>query len=308
LRFDIVLPLSTHVSKPRALTNTGSDDEPWRWRIPRGSDECPTFDQAQRVGVGIIDTGINGQHAGFAARTSAVEFAEVRASGDVAAFGVCRDASSNAHGTRVALILGGKDGVAPNCRLRVVLAMPNYMTDAKRIAAAIDWLVANQEVNVINMSLGVPHRDDVERERSVLRPVIRTASLVPDLWLVAASGNAGAGNVTSPGAYEEVIAVGATDQKNDFWYGSGHGTTSAQRARFNPQYVAAGGCPLALASDLDSDIGTSFAAPVISGLIANAMALGYRNQAVLDYIQHRADRISIGNGRNVGSAWRIVRL
>ena len=135
---------------------------------------------------------------------------------------VHRDTHANddaGHGTHVASTIAeetdnarGVAGLAFNCAI-----MPLKVLDAEGegsffdIADAIDYAVnftqnGEKPVKVINMSLGGPG------ESRVLREAIDRA-VAAGITVVASSGNDDKGTVDFPGAFSNVIGVGAVDQR-----------------------------------------------------------------------------------------------
>lgn len=118
----------------------------------------------------------------------------------------------NGHGTHVAGIIGAVDntigviGVSPKAELYSVKVLDRrgsgYVSD---IIEGIDWAIQNG-AQVTNMSLGTT-QNVLSLHEAIQRA--HQAGIVQ----VAAAGNNG-GAVNYPAAYEEVIAVSATDQNN----------------------------------------------------------------------------------------------
>lgn len=179
------------------------------------------------------------------------------------------------HGTHVAGIVGaitnnntGVAGVSWYCRIMPVKIMgadgSGYSTD---LIQGINYAAANG-AKVINMSLGG------EGSSSPEQTTINNAHSAGCV-IVASAGNSGTYQVIYPAAYDNVIAVGATDS-ND------------QRASFSemgswldvcapgvniwstmPNHtVTMNGSPYNADKDYDSLQGTSMAAPFVSGVAA----------------------------------------
>jgi len=118
----------------------------------------------------------------------------------------------NGHGSFVAGIIAGEDndigivGVAPEAWLYGVKVLgasgSGYVSD---IIDGISWSIENG-MDIINMSLGSD--DDIQS----LHDTCDTAASL-GIYLVAAAGNDG-GAVDYPGAYDSVIAVAATNNKD----------------------------------------------------------------------------------------------
>ncbi|MDD5335979.1 MAG: S8 family serine peptidase [Rhodoferax sp.] len=200
--------------------------------------------------VGLIDSGLDRQHA-------ALRDADLRTWG-------CNDvAAPSPHGTAVASLLVGRDvkfaGVAAGS---VLYAADIYCGQpaggaAENIASALAWL-AREQVAVVNISLVGPANRLLER---AVQAMNRKGHL-----LVAAVGNDGpAAPPLYPAAYPGVVGVTAV--------------TSARRvlpeAAQGPQVMfAAPGADLAVAQaggGYSWARGTSFAAPIVAGLLAERL-------------------------------------
>jgi subtilisin family serine protease len=160
-----------------------------------------------------------------------------------------------AHGTSVASIITGSEGIAPEAELFVVRVLDdeglgNSYHVAEGIVQAVDL-----GVKIINMSLGV------YQDTPLLRQAVDYAQ-EHGVLMVAAAGNDGYDRMPYPAAYSEVLAVTAVD-------GSG------QQARFPNQsqeidFAAPGVGILTAKEDTGTTLfsGTSAAAPFISGTLA----------------------------------------
>ncbi len=202
--------------------------------------------------VGLVDGGVNLTHP-------ALSHAAIRPWG-------CEGANvPNPHGTAVASLLVGKapgfSGVAPSATLYaadVYCGEPaggNVLT----LAAAFAWL-AGEGVPVINVSLVGPPDTTLER---VIRRLLERGVLV-----VAAVGNDGpAAPPLFPAAYPGVIGVTGVDARQRVLIEAGRG----------PQVsVAAPGADMAAASGaagFSAVRGTSFAAPLVAGLLAQEIGI-----------------------------------
>lgn len=200
--------------------------------------------------VGLVDSGLDRRHA-------SLRGADVRVWG-------CHDVPMpSPHGTAVASLLVGRDaafaGVATGS---VLYAADIYCGQpaggaAENIASALAWM-AREQVAVVNISLVGPPNLLLER---VVRAMSRKGHL-----LVAAVGNDGpAAPPLYPSAYPGVVGVTAV--------------SSARRvlpeAAQGPQVMfAAPGADLVVAqagADYTTARGTSFAAPIVAGLLAESM-------------------------------------
>ncbi|WPJ94435.1 S8 family serine peptidase [Coraliomargarita algicola] len=163
------------------------------------------------------------------------------------------------HGTSVASIIAGREGIAPDAELFVVRVLDaeglgNSYHVAQGIVEAVD-----RGVQMINMSLGV-YQDTV-----ILRQAVNYAH-ARGVLMVAAAGNDGYGRMPYPAAYPEVLAVTAVD---------GNG----QYALFPNQSMqidfAAPGVGVLTALEDEGTVlfsGTSAAAPFVSGTLASLLS------------------------------------
>ncbi|MFC1518060.1 S8 family serine peptidase [Candidatus Margulisiibacteriota bacterium] len=169
------------------------------------------------------------------------------------------------HGTFVSGIIGAQTnngiGIAAvdwNTKLMTLKALDQHGEgDFDDIANAVYYAIDNG-AHVINMSLGAPY------DSYALQNAVR-AAVNANLVCVAAMGNNGSSTVYYPAGYSEVIGVGATDQSdlraNFSTYGSGSQITE----------LCAPGVDIYSTTTPNNNSyavgsGTSFAAPMVSGL------------------------------------------
>lgn len=201
--------------------------------------------------VGLIDGGIDRRHPAFAA-------AQVRRWGCDA-----REHPSD-HGTAVASLLVGRDGEFTGLQPGATLFAADVYCDqpaggaAEDVARALAWMVREQ-VPVINVSLVGPPNLLLQRATEA---VLRQGHVI-----VAAVGNDGPlAPPLFPAAYPGVVGVS--------------GVTPARRAlpeaAQGPQVIlSAPGSDLAVARPGGGYVagrGTSFAAPIVAGLLAEQIA------------------------------------
>lgn len=235
----------------------------------------PALAQGGRSRVGLIDGGLDLRHP-------ALRGADIRTSGCVA--GPVPDA----HGTAVASLLVGRargfGGAAPGATLYAADVYCNSPTGgaAALLAEALAWM-AREQVPVINISLVGPANQTLER---VLRTLISRGHVI-----VAAVGNDGpAAPPLYPAAYPDVIGVTAVDVRKRV----------LPEAVRGPQVVfAAPGAEMAVAASGESGFsrarGTSFAAPLVAGLLAvaydpaSSIQAGASRRAIDGLIQDAVD-------------------
>jgi len=166
---------------------------------------------------------------------------------------------SNSHGTSVASVIIGDseniNGVAPKAQIIDVRVMNNEgegdgYTIAQGIVTAVD-----KGAHIINLSIGSPDRC----------PVLQSAveyAVAKDVVLIAATGNEGGDSVSYPAAYDNVVGVGAVDENETYVSFSNRGAEVD---------LSAPGLSIPV-FDLNGEkilkTGTSFAAPVVTGVLA----------------------------------------
>ena len=207
--------------------------------------------------VAVIDTGVNGKHPDLVGRTVA-GYDAIRNVGIAA--GAASD--DNGHGSMVSGIIAaatnngqGIAGVAWNAKVMPVKVLDDTGngTDSD-VAEGINWAVSHG-AKILNLSLG-GDGDNPALHDAVKNAVARGAVVI------VAAGNWGDDVPQYPAAYPEAIAVGATDTTGALTDFSSYGPWID---------VAAPGWGI-LSTQLGSDYyigdGTSFSAPIVSGVAA----------------------------------------
>ncbi len=168
--------------------------------------------------------------------------------------------SNTDHGTSIIGLIAGQDGfqgVAPGAHIYHARAFENGKSNADAILAALDWS-AEQNVQIINMSFTGP--------RNRLFEEACNAAFERGILLIAAAGNNGPkAPAAYPGAYKSVVAVTATDEQNRRMAQANVGSYIAISA---PGVGVLAPIP---GGGFDAVTGTSFAAAIYSGAIANLM-------------------------------------
>lgn len=212
-----------------------------------GGAPVASVSQAAGARLGLIDTGIDVTHPAFAASgVSQRGFAGVPRVG--------------LHGTAVASLMVGRSGTfaggAPGASLLVADVYGGQATggSSTSLANALAWMV-EQHVTVVNISLVGPRNALVERavagarERGVI--------------LVAAVGNDGpAALPLFPASYDGVVGVTAVSVADRVLPEAGRGA-QVDFAAPGADMAAAGA-----AGSWTSVRGSSFAAPIVAGLVA----------------------------------------
>ncbi|MFW2479901.1 MAG: S8 family peptidase [Lentimonas sp.] len=194
--------------------------------------------------VAILDSGIQ-EHAQF----DDVYIVHI----DLVGYGV--DGAGAAHGTSVASIIAGSEGIAPKSELLVVRVLDNEgIGNSYHVAEGIVQATV-LGAQIINMSIAV------YQDSAVLRQAISYAH-DKGVLLVAAAGNDGYTRMPFPADYKNVISVTAID-------------ASGRQALFPNQSksidIAAPGVAILTAKEDQGTTlftGTSAAAPFVSGTLA----------------------------------------
>ena len=198
------------------------------------------------VRIAVIDTAVDETHP--ALKGAIAEIFDAMADIPIAT----RD-----HGTSVSGLIAGAGGIAPGSSIYHARAFEGGKSTMDTILSAIDW-AAGQDVRIINMSFVGPKNE--------LMRAACAAAHAREIVLVAAAGNNGPkAPYGYPAAFNGVIAVTATDAADRLM-------PQANRGPY--VFVAAPGVDLVAPVGSGSDLvtGTSFAAAIASGAIANLLS------------------------------------
>ena len=218
-----------------------------------GAPETPAPGSVVGNRVGLIDGGVEATHAALRG-------------GVIHQFGCDGNPVPSAHGTAVASLITGStldfQGAAPRAELFAADVYCGLPTGGavEAVAAALGWM-AKERVPVINVSLVGPRNALLERAVKVLS--------TRGHLIVAAVGNDGpAAPPLYPAAYAGVIGVTAVDDKR---------RVLLEACRGRHLALAAPGADLRAADAADSTgyrevRGTSFAAPLVAGLLARTLS------------------------------------
>lgn len=231
--------------------------------------------------VAVLDSGVRRAHQSLKSKVIyEANFTESPTSDDI--FG---------HGTQVAFVvaggmhaLGEKAGVSPGASIMnikvindegigsdesIILGIDKVCDLAEVARKSGLWPTDDMCPNVINLSLG--GEDDGDEDNPV-RTACRQASIDYGLDVIAAAGNSGPKMTTImlPACDPEVVAVGAVETAEELviWEKSSRGPTVQGETK--PDFVL-WGTNIEMASHRTDDeyvtkSGTSFAAPMLSGL------------------------------------------
>ena len=244
------------------------------------------------VKIAIIDTCVDRNHTEIQGL--------VKSSFDATASQVKGCAAEN-HGTAVASLIGGHDQIHGSAsRASLMEARAFTVTEeeqevaatSQEITLALNW-AAKEGARVANLSFAGP--SDPLVERAVAGAYTR------GIVLVGAAGNAGqSSQPLFPAAYPEVIAVTATDAKQDLYAAANRGSHIAVSARGVDMLVAH------VNNGYGTESGTSFAAATVSGIAAGLVEM--RPKAKPDEIRAALQNtaVSPAKGRNALFGYGLV--
>ena len=239
-------------------------------------------------GIAIIDTGIDPNHETLVV-TGGEAFVSCR--------GPCAEdwGDDHGHGTHCAGTADAVDndigvvGVATEADLYAVKVLDNSGSGTwSDVAAGIEW-TADEGIDVGSLSLGGGHSETVQ---DACEYAYEKGTL-----LVAAAGNSGPDEDTVgyPAAYEECIAVSATNENDDIASFSSRGEEVELAA---PGVDVLSSLP---GDDYDHWDGTSMACPHVAGAGAQLMEHDYSNEEARGRLNETAEDIGLadtaqGNG------------
>jgi len=263
------------------VTNEAPNDAlyaDYQWNLPATRTESgwKLAEQGEEVIVAVVDTGVDLDHPDL--KNKLVEGYNVYTEGS--------DADDDVgHGTHVAGIIAaeinnyeGIAGMAPHTRIMPVKVLDSTGAGSTyAVAQGIIW-AADHGAKVINLSLGN------YAEAQFLHDAIQYA-YDRDVVLVAATGNDHTESPGYPAAYDEVLAVGATDSSGQLAQFSNYGT-----------YVDVAAPGVSIASTYPGNqyaalSGTSMASPHVAALAAMIRSVNpsLSNEEVMDLIRSTCD-------------------
>ncbi len=253
--------------------------------------------QGAGVNVGVLDTGVYGEHPLLEGRIA--KFIMIDPLGR--RINTTPTFDANGHGTHVCGIIAGGTtpdgialGMAPEAQIHMAAVLVGDAT-VRTLLEGLDWCV-QQSSDVVNMSLGFNYYEPLFEQ--VFDVLINEYEILP----VVAIGNENQGNSSSPGNVRNALSVGAVEQapgsKTEVaHFSSGASLVFPENGRDNvvtkPDVVAPGvriysAIPPVLRTDgaylfayMD---GTSMATPHVSGLVALLMS-AYPNAPVSEIAQ-----------------------
>lgn len=243
----------------------------------------------EKVIIAVLDTGVNVGHPDLKDRIiGGYDF--VNSDPD--------PSDDHGHGTAVVGIIGavtdnnaGIAGACNDCKI-----MPIKVLDSSNKGQYSWWAegmmyALEHGAKVINLSLG-----GTEYSRS-LKDVVDTV-IDNNVVIIAATGNFGEGKLMYPAAFDNVIAVGATDMYDNLWDGSNYGSKI--------DVVAPGVDIITTGVDGEYSIwtGTSVAAPHVSSIAGMLLSIKPdMNPAQIDMVIKKTSDDRIGDSGKDKLGW-----
>lgn len=259
------------------------------WGVDRvDADVCHTNDHTGKgADIAILDTGIDSDHPDLEANIGVGYAIESCSSSSGCNYAWDDD---HDHGTHCAGIADAVDngqgviGVSTEATLHAVKVLDRYGSGSwSGIAEGLKW-VADQGYDVGSMSFGA------SSDSNTIQDACQYASN-NGVLLVAAAGNDGSCSdcVLYPAKYSTVVAVSATNSKDELAYYSSTGPEIELAAPGSSITSTATG------GDYKSMSGTSMACPHVSGAGGQLMANGYTHTEARSQLQDTAEDIGLSN-------------
>lgn len=215
----------------------------------------------KNITIAVLDTGIEATHTALQGKVSASYRLNPR-TGEIQPVPF---EDTDGHGTHVAgLICGQEIGVAPETQLISGTLIPGGTGKLSDLFLWLDWLAMQPEVNIVNISAGIPTFID---EISDLIDSLLAVGILP----VCAVGNDGMNRSDTPANCRGSLSVGAINSSYQVAPFSGSGTITINNHQYQVPYVVAPGKGVyssVMGGGYEAWNGTSMATPIVSGVAA----------------------------------------
>ena len=214
------------------------------------------------------------------------------------------------HGTFVAGLIRQ---FSPSSAVTAVKALESdgVGTDWSVAEALLDLAEGDQSYDLVNLSLACV-LGDIAAPTGIVAAIDSLVERHPDTVIVAAAGNDGSTEPTWPGAHKSVLCVGSSSgsqpaeySNRGYWvdfsipsegvvstYVQGRRTVPATQEGAEPEHLVYDG-------EYASWSGTSFAAPQVTGMLADLISQGLRPAQAVAKLRHRSTPSSEA-GRVIG--------
>lgn len=260
---DIIFPVASV-----AMETPVEGDIQWNMNVINAP-EAWKANKAQKVKVGVIDTGIASDHPDFLTEPDNGPFETAIKGGFNAIDGGSYEDDNN-HGTYCASVVGARRngvgiiGVAPKCWLYSVKVLDKngsgYSSD---VVQGYEWAIAN-DIQVVNLSLGSAYRSQAMADAMLI-------AAQKGMGTVAATGNDGRSRISYPARNYNALCVGATGTNGKRKNWSNYGAEMETRGIMAPgDYVLSAN----RTGGWQRVAGTSIATPHVTGLVALLVGMG----------------------------------
>lgn len=219
----------------------------------------------KKILIGHIDSGVSESLANFKGAIKAYRHFDYYGRFDCNA--ELKD--TNGHGTMTAGLMLGRathewiGGAAQAAEMLVAVSIESGHR-VSRVLSALMWMI-EESVHIVNMSVGFPGWNPI------FQPLIQIL-VKKGVLVVASIGNGGPGQFHSPGAYPEVLSVGAASNEGAVLKFSG--SMNSGLICKKPDILGLSNVPsIAIDGNVRlSNTGTSGATAIVSGTVAQLMA------------------------------------
>jgi len=212
----------------------------------------------------VLDTGANAEHAALSAKLDRGISVDSE-TGELTQGVAVETDTLSFHGTHVTgLICGDRVGIAPDARVTPVTMLPQKHGTLANFVWALDWVAAQDNIQIVNLSAGLPELETGLREAL---EDLQTVGVFP----VGAVGNDGRNRTRSPANLPGCLSVGASDQSSKIPSWSSSGAVSLDgHIHSVPDIVAPGDGVMSTTRTgfFETMKGTSMAAPIVTGIAA----------------------------------------
>ncbi len=166
------------------------------------------------------------------------------------------------HSTLVTSIIGGTSGIAEDVHFYCIGLYNNKFTNC------VNKLIDDYEVNIINMSSGVNQNGIYDNYCAYIDCIVENT----ECTFIKSAGNNGtsdSANISSPGCGMNIITVGSISENQNVSCFSSWETSDSYL--YKPDMVAPGENISDIPNISDSNSGTSFSAPMVTGIVALLM-------------------------------------
>jgi subtilisin family serine protease len=295
--FPVSIPTPISSDNESITQNSCTNNDESQWPSISGISKAHKMGiKGQGVLVGVLDTGVDADHQEFSGRSINYRYVDPFGTSDQNDYDVRGfNPDIRGHGTEVCGVIAGNSiGIAPEVDLYVasVIESQTNKTSFLRVMRGLNWLMQQfqSEENrnkpaVLNMSIcfpsfstftpspDIPTKEALQSLIDDLQTQIVTLLTQANVLAVVSIGNGGTGKFNYPGAFQQVLGVGAIDFQGKLAAFSGSGKPSGEVSK--PDIVGYG---VDVCTSHNRDFmgthyykptgGTSISSPYVAGIAA----------------------------------------